>query len=467
MALFPGTIDHDNLPLAGMDNSGNAVLWGGEGNDTLNGGEGNDRLIGGPGADVLFGGSHVWDPNNGHFGDIASYTSSSAGVHINQPAGRTEEVGNRPKVRGGDAAGDSLSSIETIWGSFFDDTLIGNHAANGLFGNEGTDDIDGGGGDDFLRGGAGDDLIEGRQGNDKLFGDAGADSLVGGPGNDTIFGGEGDDILTGFTEDDVLEGGMGADAIHGGSADGRAEGRPNERPLDTAAYTGSAEAVTVDLRIQMDNPPDEVMAPMGGDATGDTFTNIDNLRGSAHDDVLTGDDVGADDVVDTPGQYLAFTGNTIYGDQGDDRIMGLAGLGLLHGGKGNDTLYGGADVDMLYGGEGDDVLKGEHGADTLIGGPGADKLFGGEFDAETMMPGEDNDRTGLPVAPGGGARRGRRGRDGPERAPRQGDGRCHARVRPERRSNPPGAGLPGAPVRTGRNARDLQPASFRLCSSGK
>ena len=359
MATFPGTILDDTLPLAGMDNSGNDVLWGGLGDDTLNGGAGDDRLIGGPGGDVLIGGPGV---------DTASYTSSPAGVHINQAAGRTE--GNRPKVRGGDAAGDSLSGIEIIWGSDFADTLIGSHAPNWFYGNGDNDDIDGGGGNDFLRGGAGDDKVVGAAGNDKLFGDMGADELSGGTGNDTLFGGEGSDVLTGGAGDDVLEGGMGGDTINGGFIAGGVDGTDT----DTAAYTRSSEAVTVNLSADGTDPSTPRAA--GGDADGDTITNIANLRGSNHDDMLTGDDED----------------NTIHGNMGGDEIMGMGGADMLYGGKGDDTLYGGEGNDTLYGQIGDDALKGEGGDDTLIGGEGADKLFGGEFDAETMTAGADDSR---------------------------------------------------------------------------
>ena len=80
--------------------------------------------------------------------------------------------------------------------------------------------------------------------------------------------GAGDDIIVGNQADNVLEGSAGADDIDGQSG------------LDTAAYTGSSTAVTVNLTDG---------TATGGDAEGDTFTSIENLTGSAHDDTLTGD----------------------------------------------------------------------------------------------------------------------------------------------------------------------------------
>ena len=76
-------------------------------------------------------------------------------------------------------------------------------------------------------------------------------------------------------------------------------------------------------------------------------TQIENLLGSAHNDILKGN--AAD--------------NIIQGNDGNDQIYGNAG---------NDTLIGGIGNDTLDGGDGDDVLMGGLGLDTLTGGAGAD-----------------------------------------------------------------------------------------------
>ncbi len=52
--------------------------------------------------------------------DTVRYETSSSGVHIDLTLGTGS---------GGDAAGDSFSSIETVIGSRFDDMLIGDGAA--------------------------------------------------------------------------------------------------------------------------------------------------------------------------------------------------------------------------------------------------------------------------------------------------------------------------------------------------
>ena len=314
--------------------------------------------------------------------DIASYTGSPGGVRVDLATSFTDTTDERPAVRGGHAEGDSLTSIEVIWGSAFGDIFFGNHSPNHLFGNAGDDIIRGRGGNDLLRGGPDNDLLGGEgtddeEGDDTLYGDGGGDQLKGGTGDDTLFGGMGDDELMGGSGSDVLEGGPGADMLNGGNGIDTAA----YKGIDTAAYKMSPEAVTVDLRHPMPTDP-KVMAPMGGDAEGDTLEGIENLRGSMYGDMLTGlDPQTAED-----GTVLYNGANKLFGNMGDDMLKGMGGDDTLHGGKGDDTLYGGEGDDKLMGEMGDDALKGEDGDDTLIGGPGADKLFGHKFDAETMKP---------------------------------------------------------------------------------
>ena len=79
-------------------------------------------------------------------------------------------------------------------------------------------------------------------------------------GDDTLEGGAGDDTLNGLAGNDTLIGGAGADALDGGD------------DTDTASYAGSSAAVTVSLVAGATNT--------GGDAEGDTLSNIENLIGS-------------------------------------------------------------------------------------------------------------------------------------------------------------------------------------------
>ena len=364
MAIFSGTM-MDDILMGTMDDD---VLWGGMGDDRLSGGAGDDRLIGGPGADALNGGPGM---------DIASYTMSPAGVNIDYSFIFGQDVDTKPRVFGGDAEGDELTSIEVIWGSAFADDLTGGHGVDIFFGNGGDDMLSGLMGNDMLRGGDDNDLVDGGAGDDVLYGDGGGDTLNGNMGDDMLFGGPGDDALNGGDGDDRLEGGPGADMLDGGMHSAKSTGG------DTASYTMSSEAVRINLyATAIPNPdlddPTQVVAA-GGDAEGDEYEGIENLRGSAHNDVLVG---GAGPAVGGADK------NIIWGQQGNDTIIGLEEFGSLtvsnkdifYGGKGDDTIKGGGGDDKLYGQLGDDNLQGGSGDDTLDGGPGMDMLYGGEVD---------------------------------------------------------------------------------------
>ena len=139
---------------AGNDSiTGNAIanfLKGNGGNDLLFGGDGNDILHGGAGSDTLDGGAGK---------DMANYFFAAA-VTVDLATGAT----------GGDAAGDTLVSIERVTGS-----QSGNDS---LTGSTGNNVLNGAGGDDILNGGAGKDILRGGTGDDQLTGGAGADTFL-------------------------------------------------------------------------------------------------------------------------------------------------------------------------------------------------------------------------------------------------------------------------------------------------
>ena len=153
--------------------------------------------------------------------------------------------------------------------------------------------------------------------------------------------------------------------------------------LDTAAYTHSSGAVTVNLSNGTNT---------GGHAAGDTFAGIENVSGSRYNDTLTGDTKA----------------NRLDGGSGHDRLTGGAGADVLVGGPGNDAAYyasstaavtvnlldgtgtggdaegdtldsienlsGSAFEDTLTGNARNNVLSGRAGADLLDGGAGTDTV---------------------------------------------------------------------------------------------
>ena len=380
----------DNDELHGGDDgdtlrgdAGNDELYGEAGNDFLYGGEGVDTLKGGDGSDTLHGGEGVDDLDGGTDAgtDTLSYAdeSGSVGVAVDLRGGQT--------ANDNDVAGntrDIISNFENVIGSRNADTLTGDGEENKLEGGLGNDILKGGDGDDILEGGDGDDILEGGEGRDTLRGgtgrnggtdtasyassindvtvsledeegtqgDADGDTLTdienirGGSGDDTLTGDGGENKLEGGAGDDTLEGGLGDDILDGGDDDlGTLDGIG-----DTASYASSTEDLTVDL-LNSDNN-------RGRDARGDTFIEIENIRGGSGSDMLTGD-----------------TGANI--------LEGGGGVDTLRGGAGVDTLEGGADGDFLYGDAGVDTLRGGEGGDTLEGGADGDFLYGDATMAQT------------------------------------------------------------------------------------
>ncbi|MEO0807418.1 MAG: bluetail domain-containing putative surface protein [Cyanobacteria bacterium J06643_4] len=317
--------NYDDI-LEGDD--GRNMLAGYDGADQLMGAGGNDLLIGGAGADLIDGGSGS---------DIADYRRSSAGVFVDLFNGI---------YTGGDAEGDMLISIEKIFGSDFDDTLVGDDNNNVLMGHAGADALFGGEGNDFLRGGAGADLLSGGDGNDvidyrgsqsgvsinlllnefmggdaegdtvseieRIFGSHHDDTIAGDDNNNTLFGYGGDDSLFGGLGNDTLRGGAGADLLDGN--DGK----------DTVDYRGSAAGIVVDLSSATGSAS-------GGDAEGDVLIAIERVTGSDFDDVITG----------------ANDSNILRGNNGNDMLAGLGGGDILRGGAGADMLLGGGGSDTF------------------------------------------------------------------------------------------------------------------------
>ena len=231
----------------------------------------------------------------------------------------------------------------------------------------------------------------------------GSRSSTGTEQDDFLSGDENNNVISGFGGNDHLSGGTGADTLLGGDG------------VDTADYRDSLEAVHVDL---------ETREALFGDADSDILVSIENLAGSAGDDILTGD-AGDNRLTGRDGDDI------LSGGEGNDRLVGGEGADQLIGGAGNrdaadynlaqeavgvdllnggfsgeaagdtydgiefivgsayhDILLGNNDNNRINGGEGCDVLNGRDGNDTLIGEAGSDILNGGAG-ADVFVFGED------------------------------------------------------------------------------
>ncbi|PJE38752.1 hypothetical protein CVM52_01100 [Pseudooceanicola lipolyticus] len=199
-------IDHENGIYRGDDTvkmTGFERFVGSRFDDTITGKqEFDDHIAGGRGADKIDGLSGL---------DTADYSASSKGVDV--------DLGRKTQ-KGGDAAGDRLTSIENLVGSAGNDTLSGgsDNTANMIDGGAGNDRISGGKGDDTLSGGLGKDRLDGRaSGDDRMNGGDGADVLLAKDGLDRMFGDGGNDTLIFGAGDgdaaDIGTGGAGSDTF--------------------------------------------------------------------------------------------------------------------------------------------------------------------------------------------------------------------------------------------------------------
>ena len=111
---------------------------------------------GGDGFDIIDGGSGI---------DTAMYRTSSERVSV-----FLQDFGSGGSGSGGEAEGDRLISIENVYGSEFNDFIVGDANSNDLRGFGGNDFLSAAGGNDRVFGGEGNDTMRGGTGNDFLGG---------------------------------------------------------------------------------------------------------------------------------------------------------------------------------------------------------------------------------------------------------------------------------------------------------
>ena len=148
--LFAGSGD-DAVTLGSL--SGFYQIYLGSGDDTYLGSDTAATVFvySGTGNDTLTGGANSFE--------YLIYTDSDAGVNIDLSLNMAS---------GGHAEGDIISGFDSIYGSTYDDVLIGNAGNNIIWGNQG------------------DDVIEGGAGADTLFVSLGTQTLTGGVGADSF-----------------------------------------------------------------------------------------------------------------------------------------------------------------------------------------------------------------------------------------------------------------------------------------
>ncbi len=314
-----------NLNLTDAQNFGygQVTLVGIEG---LIGGAGNDHFIGKDGAFNYFegrGGNDIIEGGSGK--DQVSYAAATRGVQVNLGLTTSQVV----DTVSGEA--DTLTGIEYLGGSNFNDTLTGSAGDNVIGGGLGNDVLDGGDGVDlasYLGATAGvtvDLSISGTQDT----GVTGFDTLSNFEG---VLGSDHNDNLTGNGGDNLLIGGRGDDALTGGGGTDTASYAADEFGTD-----GPTGGVTVSLSLQG-------QAQDTGGAGIDTLVGMENVTGTRFDDALSG-------------------------DSGANRLIGAGGDDMLDGGEGDDILSGDSfpEIDSgNFGTGGSDVIDGGLGTDIAV-----------------------------------------------------------------------------------------------------
>lgn len=327
------------LPPLGGETNGN-ILVGGAGNDVLNAAGTLERLDGGDGDDVLIG--------NGD-------DNLRGGAGNDRLSGGTLASGG--------------SGDDTITGTLADDRLSGNAGQDRIEGSAGHDTIDGGDDRDFLFGNLGDDIIRGGNGNDLIQAHL---------GNDQVFGGEGDDRIEFFWG--------GIDTGEGENGNDRIDIRyltHESFDLDRPDYERERGVLAEGAYFSGGNGDDFIYddygfweglyVPLKGGAGNDRIHGGGHLFGGDGNDTL----------------YVTNSDSRAYGGNGDDRITvfpDLYGEVLLYGDAGNDFMVGHYSVDLMFGGDGNDRMIGMAGGDYLNGGNGDDRISGGPNIVEGTDP---------------------------------------------------------------------------------
>lgn len=301
----------DDLVVISSADVNSSTVHGNDGNDTLSGGSGQDSIYGDDGDDSLTAGngrSHL-------YGGAGNDALSLSSVNANNGTGRA--------IIDGGADHDTLTldfsnlsmvfkgNLSASTATLSDGTVVTNVEAVTFFAGAGNDKLT-----------ASND--EGGNSVNKLYGNGGNDRLAAGAQGAYLDGGEGNDVLVG---------GAGADDLVGGSL---------VSEMNTVSYANSAQGVRVDLRL--------TTAQQGkGDASGDILSDIQNLIGSKHHDVLIGGDPDSG--------TLASGDNVLDGGKGKDTLIGNGGQDtfVFSTGYGQDTIR-----DFTVTGDDHDVIDLSH-----------------------------------------------------------------------------------------------------------
>jgi Ca2+-binding RTX toxin-like protein len=199
------------------------------------------------------------------------------------------------------------------------------------------------------------EYLAGGSANDTIYGYGGNDTIMGYGGNDVLYGGDGNDRF--FAVDDITFvekywGTEGSDTMYGGKG--------NDLYL--------VDNINDVIFEYANEGKDSVYTPLA------SYTLPDNVE------------VGWQIIAGNKNMFGNSLNNEIHGNcgwnyltggEGNDTIFGGGyGHDTLDGGVGNDFIVASTRVCKLFGDEGNDSLVGCYGSDTLCGGAGNDRYSG-------------------------------------------------------------------------------------------
>ncbi|WP_414720224.1 hypothetical protein [Sulfuricurvum sp.] len=379
--------------------SGNDYIIGDGNSNYLNGGTGNDTLLGGGGNDTLTDTSGTNTFAGGAGNDTITGIAATSwldysidGINEGATTNLNTTIGQSVSTNRGS---DTISALNHITGSAYNDNFSGNGSVNTIIGGAGDDTIEGYGGNDILDGGTdtavGDTLtyqyenkisvtlldggaatnvgvwngtnytsqvdvisnfenISGSNStnsalnSDIIAGNSSGNTIIGYAGNDSLYGAAGSDYIDGGSDNDTIAGGTGADTILGGN------GNDVLRSGGTAYNNGSADGFADTL---YGNAGDDTLYGM---LNGDTLYGGDNDTAFSGNDRIDYSELAAGsavyiDINATAGSSLAqlvgtpsttdtiFGFNTVIGSSGNDTIVGNVNNNYIVAGNGDDAVY--------------------------------------------------------------------------------------------------------------------------------
>ena len=358
---FLGNSGADTL----VGESGDDLIDGGADSDDLQGGIGDDTIVGGTGDDLIDGGTNANDR------DVADYTSAATKIELDL---------DNSQVIGTDSGTDTITNIEVILATNYEDTLVGDNASN---------------------------ILDGRGANDTILGQDGDDTLIGFNGGDTINGGLGSDVLIGGSDtndedtvgfDEVVVNGSGVSDVDNivtvdldnNSASTISINRTDTTLVQTYSFNINGTIISYDAvsgdtgDLIIEQLYDAMVAAGLSDIKQlndiSNSPNIDVYE-TSHRLLIMDSSVGQTgftiSAVTNLAELVAGTASSVNATSSTTEIDYLFDFDNVKGSDINgagvgDTLTGNSGDNKIYAGEGDDTLFSTLGADYLDGENGAD-----------------------------------------------------------------------------------------------